>query len=71
MALMRMMNPLNADKTALERAFEIARAGQCHSIEDIRRQLQQEGYNQYQIQGPVLGRQLSELARRARASSPI
>jgi hypothetical protein len=70
MALMRMMNPLNADKTALERAFEIARAGYCHSIEDIRRQLQHEGYNQYQIQGPVLGRQLSELARRARASSP-
>jgi len=67
---MRMMNPLNADRTALERAFEIARAGHCHSIEDIRRQLQSEGYNQYQIQGPVLGRQLSELARRARASSP-
>jgi hypothetical protein len=63
-----MMNPLNAEKTALERAFEIARAGRCRSPEDIRRQLRDEGYNQYQIAGPLLGRQLIELSRMARAT---
>jgi hypothetical protein len=63
---MRMMNPLNAEKTALERAFEIARTGRWDRVEDIRRQLHQEGYNYRQVEGPLLGRQLVEAARLAR-----
>lgn len=63
---MRMMNPMNAEKTSLERAFEIARTGRWHRVEDIRRQLLQEGYNHRQVEGPLLGRQLVEAARLAR-----
>ena len=63
---MRMMNPLNAEKTALERAFEIARTGRWQRVEDIRRQFLQEGYNHRQVEGPLLGRQLMEAARLAR-----
>lgn len=64
-----MMNPLNAQKTALERAFEIARQGRCAGIEDIRRQLGREGYNQRQLIGRALARQLCAIAREARAMS--
>lgn len=64
---MRVMNPMNFKQTALERAFEIARQGRLESIEDIRRQLQREGFNQFQIAGPVLIRQLIDIVRKARA----
>jgi hypothetical protein len=57
---------MNADKTALERAFEIARSGRWHRTEEIRRQLRQEGYNHSQVKGPRLGQQLVEIARLAR-----
>jgi phosphohistidine phosphatase SixA len=66
---MRMMNPINAAKAALERAFQIARTGHCQSTDDIRRQLQQEGHYQHQVTGPMLDRQLIELARKARVLS--
>lgn len=53
-------------QTALERAFEIARTGVPTSIEDIRRQLAREGYDQRQIEGLSLTRQLMEVTRNAR-----
>jgi hypothetical protein len=64
--VMRTMNRMDARKTALERAFEIARTGRWERVEDIRRQLLQEGYNYRQVEGPLLGRQLIEAARLAR-----
>ena len=39
--------------TSLERAFELARSGQFYSLEDIRLQLNREGLNPRQIEGPV------------------
>jgi hypothetical protein len=35
---------MNRHPTAVERAFELARSGQCLTIQDIRRQLSGEGY---------------------------
>ncbi len=66
---MRIMHPINCQQTALERAFQIARLGHCESVEDIRRQLGREGFDRHQIAGPVLGQQLLDLARRARATA--
>lgn len=53
-------------KTTLERAFEIARVGDCRTITDIRRQLRDEGYAVQQIDGRALGKQLMGIARKSR-----
>ncbi|MGH6955541.1 MAG: hypothetical protein ACREEW_02620 [Caulobacteraceae bacterium] len=47
--------------TTLERAFELARSGQCGSVTDVRRMLAAEGYTMAQLDGPALLRQLREL----------
>ncbi len=47
--------------TSLERAFELARSGQCSSLADIRQQLNREGLNSRTLIGPVLMRQLRDL----------
>lgn len=47
--------------TALERAFELARSGECASVSDIRVRLKAEGLSANQIEGPVLIRQLRDL----------
>lgn len=51
------------DKSTVERAFELAKGGQCHSIEDIRRALSGEQYDNVRghLAGPALGKQLREL----------
>ena len=54
----RAMDP---DKTALERAFEIARSRDVKSIVEITALLKREGYDQYQIEGRSLRRQLRDL----------
>ena len=46
--------------TALERAFELARSGQSCRIDDLRRQLQSEGYDIKIVFGRELLRQLRE-----------
>lgn len=65
--MQKMMNPMNANKTALERAFELAGAGLCHSIADMRRQLIREGFDHSQLAGACLMKQLVEISRKARA----
>lgn len=52
--------------TALERAFELANSGSCESVADIKKALKTEGYSDQQITGRTLGKQLTELIRRAR-----
>jgi hypothetical protein len=52
-------------KTTLERAFELADKGMM--AKDIREMLSHEGYDQTQINGPLLTRQLNERARLARS----
>ena len=54
-------------KTVLERAFELAKAGGFQKIRELRRRLQEEGYNSSQIEGPALLQQLREISKAARA----
>jgi hypothetical protein len=47
--------------TTLERAFQLARSGSCHSVVDIKKALKSEGYATDQITGLTLARQLKAL----------
>jgi hypothetical protein len=47
--------------SSVERAFQLARDGEHHSLDDVRRALDREGYNQNLISGPVLLAQLRKL----------
>jgi hypothetical protein len=47
--------------TTLERAFALARTGECASVSEIKTRLQAEGYAPSQIEGPALVRQLKAL----------
>jgi hypothetical protein len=57
--------------TTLERAFELARSGQCDGMEQIRARLQEEGYfNVFaQTTGPMLSAQLRQLCNCATGKS--
>jgi hypothetical protein len=61
---------MNSQKTALERAFELAESGTCDSIEDIRKQLKSEGFSLAQLMGASLMKQLREVIRTSRAVGP-
>jgi hypothetical protein len=52
--------------SAVERAFELARSGECKNIDQIRSKLSREGYDQDQILGPQLSRQLNDARRQAK-----
>jgi hypothetical protein len=52
---------MEARKSALERAFEIARLGQCSSVDEIIQRLKTERYNADQVQGPALRNQLLQI----------
>jgi len=47
--------------TALERAFQLAKGGSCHSVPDIKKQLRAEGFSVAQITGKSLYKQLNGL----------
>jgi hypothetical protein len=48
--------------SALERAFQLARSGQAPSIDDIKKRLKREGYEENAVDGgPLLARQLRKL----------
>jgi hypothetical protein len=52
--------------SALERAFQIARSGRATNVDDIRKQLKEEGYDQRALDGgPSLKSQLRELIKAA------
>ena len=51
----------------LERAFELAKSGNCASVGDVRRKLRSEGYSAAQITGKTLFKQMRELISAARA----
>jgi len=53
----------------LERAFELARSGRCMSVADIKRKLREEGYQDDQVEGPVLFGQLNSLMRKSASGS--
>ena len=52
---------MDPNKTTIERAFELARSGECKTIHDIRSRLKAEGYNQDLIEGRTLLLQLRTL----------
>lgn len=49
----------------LERAFELARSGRCTTVADIKRKLREEGYQDDQVEGPLLFGQLNSLMKSA------
>jgi hypothetical protein len=51
--------------TTLERAFQLARSGDCAGVADIRARLLAEGYDRKQLEGPALTRQLRTLCAEA------
>lgn len=55
-------------KTALERAFELARSGKFEKLSALRRALAAEGYPAQQVAGPVLYEQLRQLMKTAKAA---
>lgn len=52
---------MNFRPTSLERAFELAKSGECKTVADIRKRLKDEGLSVAQIEGPRLTKQLREL----------
>lgn len=52
---------MEPNKTAVERAFELARSERCRTLTHIRLRLRAEGYDPDQIEGPVLQAQLNAL----------
>ena len=66
------MVPMQANTTAIERAFELAKSGQCVSVAEIKRRLHAEGYFADQIEGRALSEQLKaaiDAARKAKSES--
>ncbi len=59
-------------RTALERAYELARSGTCVGLDDLIRRLEEEGYPtpRSTLTGPVLRRDLTDLCREARRAEP-
>ncbi len=50
--------------TTLERAFFLAESGECATVEAIRSTLRREGYDDHQITGKSLLKQLRDIIRR-------
>jgi hypothetical protein len=59
---------MNKPLSTLERAFELARSGECASTSEIRQRLKQERYDSVEahLQGPSITRQLRLLCEEAR-----
>jgi hypothetical protein len=53
-------------KSSLERAFELAKSGRITTVQEIKLALKREGYNESQLEGPQLTRQLRGLIATAR-----
>lgn len=56
--------------TTLERAFTLARSGECDSVSEIRLKLKAEGYPLQQMEGRALMKQLRELCVQAKMAKP-
>jgi hypothetical protein len=57
---------MDVRKTALEKAFELARSGKCRTVTDIVKRFKSEGYDESQIAGPALRKQLLQLIKEPR-----
>ncbi|RYD28177.1 MAG: hypothetical protein EOP89_03110 [Lysobacteraceae bacterium] len=56
------------EQTTVERAFELARSGECSSVNDLRQRLRREGYDavHLHLHGSSINRQLIELMHAAK-----
>ena len=61
-----MLRGKKANKTAIERAFDLAKSGSCLHFSDIIHHLKSEGNSIDQIEGGSLKRQLAELFEKAK-----
>jgi hypothetical protein len=61
-----MLNAMDQNLTAMERAFQLAKSGRVRDLEEIRMLLRREGYDVSQLQGPLLRLQLKRLIDDAR-----
>jgi hypothetical protein len=59
---------MDQNKTALERAFEIARSGQFATYSEIKRAVAAEGYSLQQLDGKSLAQQLRSITKARRAA---
>ena len=57
---------MDSKKSALERAFDLARSGTCQNVVALRKRLDYEGYAGHQIEGRTLTNQLKTLIEEAR-----
>ena len=57
----QMLGAGNPKLTTMERAFQLAEASTCTTVEDIKNRLRAEGYEGDQIDGRTLKRQLRAL----------
>jgi hypothetical protein len=57
--------------TTIERAYALARSGECAGVADIKAKLKREGYGDVagQLYGPTLQRALRELCTASRAAA--
>ncbi len=58
---------MEANKSPLERAFELARSGQFVTLSSLVQRLSWEGYSSTQIEGPQLKKQLNAIIQAAQA----
>ena len=61
-----MLAGMDPNKTALERAFELAASGKYSKVYEVRRALRAEGYPDEALTGPTLVAQLRALIARAK-----
>jgi hypothetical protein len=59
---------MESNKTALQRAFELAHSGRYLRLDQLLRRLNKEGYPGEQVTGPVVRRQLSRAIKESRPS---
>jgi len=62
---------MQPNKTALERAFELARNGRCRNMLDLKRLLHQDGYSTIQLEGKSLRKQLIALIKDAAGAAAL
>jgi hypothetical protein len=60
---------MDRSKTSLERAFELAASGTVSQVHQIRTLLKREGYDQRQLKGPAINKQLREIIGQAKANT--
>ena len=62
---------MEINKTALERAFELARSGRYLRLDQLLRRLNSEGYLGEQVTGPAVRKQLSQAIKESKSRPPF